>query len=79
MKFKRFSKSQLRKYYAEQMKLEFLDSHPEPHSIPRCCKCDSAKIQFDVTGDGELYYKCECGFESMPLGLAPAWMRKDNL
>lgn len=76
---KRYPKQKLVKYYAEQMKLEPVVSQSEPHSIPRCCKCDSAKIQFDVTGDGELYYKCECGFESMPLGQAPAWMRKDNL
>jgi hypothetical protein len=67
MKLKRLSKAQLKKYYAEQMLLEPVASQSEPHSIHRCCKCDSAKLQFDVTSDGELYYKCECGFESEPL------------
>ena len=73
---KRYSKARLKKYYAEQMLLEPVASQSEPHQIVRCCKCDSHKIEFHRTGDGEMYYKCPCGFESEPMGQAPVWMKE---
>lgn len=77
MKLKRYpkkvlTKKRLKKFYAEQRKLHPIVETSEPHTIVRCCKCDSAKLKFDVTGDNELYYVCECGYESEPCGLAPA-------
>lgn len=41
----------------------------EPHKIISCAKCGEAKhLEFRLTGDDELYYRCPCGFESQPLG-----------
>jgi hypothetical protein len=71
MKLKRYPKTVLKKYYAEQLELPTL-LPDEPHQIIRCCKCGSAKgLDFFTTGDGETYYKCPCGYESEPLGMAP--------
>jgi hypothetical protein len=77
MNLKRYPKSQLKKYYAKQMLLEPLTSQSEPHSIPRCMACDDAKeLEFRQSGDGQPYYKCHhCGFESEPMGFAPAWLK----
>lgn len=72
---KRYPKKKLLKYYAEQMLLQPVVSESEPHSIPRCVACDNPKIEFHRNGDGQLYYKCSCGFESEELGPAPAYLK----
>jgi hypothetical protein len=61
------------KYYAEQLMLPHIpEPAGEPHKIITCCKCGTAKgLEFFTTGDGETYYKCPCGFESEPIGMAP--------
>jgi hypothetical protein len=67
-KLKRFSKDQLKKYYAEQLLLPaVVEPKSEPHTIVRCMACDEPKIEFHRSGDDEMYYKCpRCGFESEP-------------
>lgn len=73
MKLKRYPKKVLRKYYARQVVMPQVLELDEPHKIVRCAACDEAKkLEFRRSGDGELYYKCQCGFESEPLGKAPA-------
>ncbi len=76
MALKRYPKSKLLKFYAEQLKLSILPLATEPHTVVRCCKCDEAKrLEFRTTGNGELYYVCPCGFESEPLGEASAFRK----
>jgi len=72
MKLKRYPKKVLVKYYASQVVMTQVVELDEPHKIVRCSACDEAKnLEFHRTENGEQYYKCQCGFQSQPLGKAP--------
>lgn len=72
MGLKRYKKSDIKRYYSDQMLLTPILDVAEPHKIIRCPKCDEAKgLEWHTTADGEQYFKCSCGFESDPLGSAP--------